>query len=72
MTIPNELDPSRMFRERLAQFLDYMGASGGSEVLEVSFQFLANGKDNEIEQVVGMVEKSAQRLFRAQSGGRFK
>lgn len=47
-----------MFPQRLAQYLSYMGSSAQeSEILKFSFQFLSDGNDEELNELMGLVQK---------------
>lgn len=46
------------FRERLVQYLNYMGSCAReSDILNVSFQFLSDGNDEELNELMGLVQK---------------
>jgi hypothetical protein len=52
-----ELDPQGTFRACLDQYLNYTSSSDrGSDILKVSFQTLSKDKDQQVEEVVGLVQ----------------
>jgi hypothetical protein len=66
----SNLDAHGIFRERLAQYLEYVASSGrDADILSVSFQFLADNKDNQLGEVVGLVQSRSRPLVASGHGG---
>jgi hypothetical protein len=53
--VKHQLNPQATVRDYLAQYLDYMGSPGrGSDVVKISF--VSEGRDNELDEGVFLVQ----------------
>ena len=52
----SDLQSLEAFKEHFAQYMNYMGSmSADSGIVKVSYQFLSDGQENQVAEVVGLV-----------------